>query len=178
MSPLILCDSPARRAQIERELAARGWRVVPDPTEPHSACDEIASIAVSDEAVAASVVSRAVDGEPLLVQLESSTPLGARVADALQHVDAVIDRRGADSPLEDQPTEVIALLAELQRGKSVTDAAAASNLSRRTAYRLLEQCRLDLRVATVRELTLLAQRLLPPAPCRPEEGPDGISRSW
>ena len=163
--PILVCDSRQRRERSEVELQCCGWTIEREPPEITAAVhDAILSILVRDEITAGTVMSRAIDGGALLIEVEPRAPLGARLVDALHHLDPVLDRRGAQSPLDGQPREVVGLLAGLRSGCSVTDAAASTHVSRRTAYRLLEQCRLDLGVATVRELTVLANRLLPPPP--------------
>lgn len=162
---ILVCDVPRRRERTELELRCCGWTVEHEPVE--MACIDlraVASVRVRDELTAGLVMSRAVDGGAVLVEVEPAAALGARLVDALHHLERVVDRRGLGSVRDTQPPEVVGLLAALRSGRSVTDAATVNHVSRRTAYRLLEQCRLDLGVATVRELTLLADRLLPPAP--------------
>jgi hypothetical protein len=158
--PLLVCSS-AQRPRVELELRACGWRLHPaaeDATPPPGGV----LVAPADEVLGTMIVSWAMGGGAVVLVADTG-PTAARLVDALRHVRPVVDRRSAPSPLDPLPGDAIALLGRLRDGLSVNDAAQATHMSRRTAYRLLEQGRFALRVASNRELVVASDALLPPS---------------
>jgi hypothetical protein len=167
MTVRIICDDEPVRRRIEVELDACGWTVRHDTFLPPVPTTRMAvlSTLVSSDHTASAAMSWNLAGGSLLVQCDPQAEISRRFLDALTHLGPVSDRRGPPGPLDELPTDGLRLLASLRTGTTVTQAAAHAHVSRRSAYRLLEECRRQLRVATVRELTMLAhQHLPPPAP--------------
>jgi len=167
MTVRIVCEDEAIRRRLEVELEVCGWTVrrdtflPPVPATPATAL----STRVASEHAARAAMSWNLAGGSLLVECPPRTEISGRFLDALTHLGPVSDRRGPPGPLDGLPEDGLRLLASLRTGTTVTAAAAQAHLSRRSAYRILEECRRELRVATVRELTMLAhQHLPPPAP--------------
>jgi DNA-binding NarL/FixJ family response regulator len=97
------------------------------------------------EATAASIVTAAVEGAPLLVVLPDGG-LSARLVDALRRAAVVDDWR--DEPAAALRPEELMLLHALGTGLTTAGAARRANVSLRTAFRLLSEARHTLGVAS------------------------------
>ena len=131
------------------------FRLVPDPSRLPEPRAGLHVAEVSDRASAEAAVLAALGGADLALACTGSAEVTERLLEDLHRLGSVREEP-ADPPLT---TDQVALLARLRDGATLTDAARAEHLSRRTADRRLAAARRALGAPTTAEALMAATRL-------------------
>lgn len=147
--PLVVVEaSKCAFADCVRELERQGFQVVPGWRQDASV---VCTGEVRDAADAAEALLAAVAGAGLVVHARAGRPVTDRLVDDLRRLGPV-DHRSTEP--ESRPTltsDERGLLDRLAAGRTLGEAAAELNLSRRTADRRLASAREKLGASTTAE---------------------------
>ena len=168
MRPLVAVEGDTgafRRAW--RDLTREGWKVQPGWAENPPADDAtdapvVRAVSVGDRVSAGRAVLTARVGNGLLVHAQAPRDVLDLLYQDLEHLGSLVIRTNRDPvPSRVLPPEQQRLLRLLLDGTTLSEAAAALSISRRTADRRVAAARRFFNVGTTAELLRAARHELP-----------------
>lgn len=153
MRPLVVAEGPGVFAEAVDELRGQGGRVV----EGWTGDGEICAGVVADAEGAAAALLAAVAGRGVVIDGRAGRDVLDRLCNDLRTL-GPLDHRLERRPRAALTREQRELLAALQEGASLGEAAARLHISRRTADRRLAAARAALGAATTAEALVLLAR--------------------